>query len=198
MNIEFEQFQSALIEQLEQMQSLQSDAKFAGIEMAGKLTHVLENPSTNIEANLISKELAVLKQLAIYAKDITKLSPLRRLLANYIIQVSTQLNWYQKSEASDSAFNLGHANAQLIGPQGLHLSDEIIVGVSLMAPDLVYPDHHHPPEEIYIVLSEGKWWQAGGDWWSPTTDGYVYNPANIMHAMSSTHKPLLAIWCLNL
>jgi hypothetical protein len=36
-----------------------------------------------------------------------------------------------------------------------------------MAPNTRYPDHRHPPEEIYVVLSGGQWRQASGPWYEP-------------------------------
>ena len=65
-----------------------------------------------------------------------------------------------------------------------------------MAPETQYPDHRHPPEEIYIVLSGGQWRQADGAWHEPGIGGLVYNPPNIVHAMRATNHPLLALWFL--
>jgi quercetin dioxygenase-like cupin family protein len=66
-----------------------------------------------------------------------------------------------------------------------------------MAPGITYPDHRHPPEEVYIVLSEGDWRQESGPWHTPGIGGIVYNPHDIVHAMrSSSSSPLLGIWCL--
>ena len=52
------------------------------------------------------------------------------------------------------------------------------------------------PEEIYLVLSGGAWWQAGAAWHEPGRGGIVHNPPGILHAMRGTHVPLLAIWFL--
>jgi quercetin dioxygenase-like cupin family protein len=65
-----------------------------------------------------------------------------------------------------------------------------------MAPHTRYPDHRHPPEEIYVVLSEGEWCQESGPWHEPGIGGLVYNPPNIVHAMRSAERPLLALWFL--
>ena len=65
-----------------------------------------------------------------------------------------------------------------------------------MAPDTQYPDHRHPPEEIYVVLSGGQWRQGSNPWHEPGTGGLVYNPPNVVHAMRSTEQPLLALWFL--
>jgi quercetin dioxygenase-like cupin family protein len=59
-----------------------------------------------------------------------------------------------------------------------------------------YIDHHHPPAEVYLVLSPGAWRQADGPWHEPGIGGTVFNTPNIVHAMKSAEAPLLAIWCL--
>ena len=84
----------------------------------------------------------------------------------------------------------------IVGPNGLETHDHVQIGVSLMAPDTVYPDHQHVPEEVYLVLSSGDWRQNAGAWHEPAIGGIVYNPPNIVHGMRSRTSPLLAIWCL--
>jgi quercetin dioxygenase-like cupin family protein len=59
-----------------------------------------------------------------------------------------------------------------------------------------YPDHRHPPEEIYIAMSRGEWRQASNPWHEPGIGNLVYNPPNIVHAMRSADQPLLAVWFL--
>jgi hypothetical protein len=112
--------------------------------------------------------------------------------------ISNKLRWYRHPGPHSPKFMNGHANAEIIGPMGLHVRDDIKVGVTLMRQHLTYPDHHHSPEEIYIVLSDGFWRQNQEPWWSPGLGGYVYNKSDISHAMKSVETPLCAIWCLNL
>ena len=88
------------------------------------------------------------------------------------------------------------ANATITGPEGLEIRRDVWIGVSLMAPHTRYSDQRHPPEEIYVVLSDGQWCQASGPWHEPGIGGLVYNPPNVAHAMRSTERPLLALWFL--
>jgi len=111
--------------------------------------------------------------------------------------ISNALPWYKHSEPDTPNFDNGHANAEIIGLKGVQVRDDIRVGATLMRPGLTYPDHHHLPEEVYIVLSEGLWRQNNEPWWSPGLGGYVYNPPDILHAMKSVEAPLCAIWCMN-
>ena len=93
-------------------------------------------------------------------------------------------------------FVSGHANATLVGPGGIEQRDDVLVGVTVMAPGIVYPDHSHPPEEVYLALSPGEWWNAAMPWTEPGTGGVIYNPRGILHAMRSRERPLLALWFL--
>ncbi len=38
--------------------------------------------------------------------------------------------------------------------------------VSAFDAHITYPDHDHPPEEVYIALSPGDWWNAACDLFS--------------------------------
>jgi hypothetical protein len=117
-------------------------------------------------------------------------------LADAFAVIEPQLNWKVRAGAEDEHFLNGHANATIIGLEGLEIRGDVRIGVSLMAPHTRYPDHRHPPEEIYVVLSAGQWRQASNPWHEPGFGGIVYNPPNIVHAMRSMQQPLLALWFL--
>jgi hypothetical protein len=119
-------------------------------------------------------------------------------LADAFAVIEPQLRWKVRdgAEMQGEPFLNGHANAAITGPEGLEIRRDVWIGVSLMAPNMRYPDHRHPPEEIYVVLSGGQWRQASGPWHEPGIGGLVYNPPNIVHAMRSTEQPLLALWFL--
>lgn len=119
-------------------------------------------------------------------------------VADAFAAIEPRLNWKLRAGAKSQGepFLNGHANATISGPEGLEIRQDVLIGVSLMAPHLRYPDHRHPPEEIYIVLSSGQWRQASNPWHEPGIGGLVYNPPNIVHAMRSTEQPLLALWFL--
>lgn len=112
--------------------------------------------------------------------------------------IETMLPWKRRAntESLGPHFAASHGNAVIIGAGGLEPRTDVMVGASLMAPRLQYPDHRHPPEEIYFVLSKGSWRQQDRPWHEPGPGGIVFNPSNIVHAMLSGEEPLLAIWCL--
>lgn len=113
------------------------------------------------------------------------------------------LAWQRrKTDAAGRAYDdednfvRGHANAYLVGPGGLERRPDVLVGVSLMAPGIQYVDHHHPPAEVYLVLTPGYWRQEQEPWWEPGVGGIVYNQPDVLHAMKSADTPLFAAWCL--
>jgi quercetin dioxygenase-like cupin family protein len=124
-------------------------------------------------------------------------SPLPDLAAAFSA-VEGDLRWYRRknAEAVGQPFLDGHANAMLIGPGGLEERADVWVGATVLAPHIVYPDHDHPPEEVYIALSPGEWWNAEMDWTEPGPGGIIYNPPGILHAMRSHAQPMLALWFL--
>ena len=115
-----------------------------------------------------------------------------------VAAIEPQLAWQVRAgaEAHGEQFLAGHANAAIAGSDGIENRADVRIGVSLMAPHTRYPDHRHPPEEIYVVLSDGQWRQASDPWHEPGTGCLVYNPPNIVHAMRSAERPLLALWFL--
>ena len=122
--------------------------------------------------------------------------PAIRAVADALAALSPHLIW-RRSERDDAPlFAAGHGNAQIVGPDGLARCEGVRLGASLVAPGITYPDHRHPPEEIYLVLSPGEWRQESRPWHAPGIGGLVYNPPDIVHAMRAGARPLLAIWCL--
>lgn len=119
-------------------------------------------------------------------------------VARAFATVEPGVTWVRRGTAAaiGEPFFSGHANALVVGPGGLEPRQDVWVGVSLVSPGVTYPDHTHPPEEVYVVLSQGSWRQKDGPWHEPGLGGIVYNPPGIVHAMRAGAEPLLATWCL--
>lgn len=125
--------------------------------------------------------------------------PRHAALADRFAALERQLTWTRRPKWDHTAnanFVDGHANALIVGPNAIEERDDVWVGVSLLAPHVRYPDHNHPPEETYLVLSKGKFQHGEEDWVEPGIGGQFYNTPNIRHAMASGDEPFLAIWCL--
>ncbi len=106
------------------------------------------------------------------------------------------LAWRTSTRPGTRVFNQGHANTQIVGPEGIERRSDVILGASLLAPEVTYPLHDHPPEEIYLVMSEGDWFRSGKGWYTPGIGGIVHHPCDVTHAMRAGAAPLLAVWCL--
>src|SRR4051812_45136489 len=86
--------------------------------------------------------------------------------------IEPSLAWHcRKGGGGNERFRSCHANATLVGPGGLEVREDLWIGATLMAPNTDYPVHHHPPEEIYLVLSEGDWWRESSGWFTPGRGG---------------------------
>ncbi|MEO9338462.1 dimethylsulfoniopropionate lyase [Mesorhizobium sp. SB112] len=142
--------------------------------------------------------LAVCEELDTALAVNTHHASLQRLIDSFK-GIEPKLEWRVRTKNDGTAsanFAKGHANAMIIGPGGLEQSDDVWLGVSLLAPNVRYPDHDHAPEEVYLVLSEGEFRQGDGDWFSPGIGGSFYNLPGIKHAMRSLDTPLFAFWLL--
>lgn len=163
---------------------------------AGRIFSALEQPGTS--APIPPKQVPACGYLEEALLTATQTGRPDTDHARALAALAPDLAWYTRagSDDGDERFATGHANATIIGKGGLEECPNVRIGVSLLAPDVRYPDHRHPPEEVYVPLTPGAWRQNDGPWREPGLDGIVYNPPNILHAMRSASVPLLATWCL--
>lgn len=121
-----------------------------------------------------------------------------RDLSHALRALAPLLSWQRRPNAQSQGkhFYDGHANATIVGPAGIEPRSDAVIGVSLVAPNVWYPEHNHPPEEIYVVMSEGDWYREEKGWYTPGMGAVVYHQPWVTHAMRSSGKPLLAVWCL--
>ncbi len=119
-------------------------------------------------------------------------------LADGFAALAPLLAWKPRAHAAEQsdAFLHGHANALILGHGDFTQPEAVTLGVTVMAPGVTYPDHAHPPEELYVVLSPGRWRQNHGAWSARDAGGLLHNPAGINHGMQSGDGPLLALWLL--
>lgn len=120
----------------------------------------------------------------------------RDAVASTFAALSPRLNWQPRGSATEPAFRAGHANAMVLGPRGIEDRGDLWIGATLMAPQVDYPVHSHPPEEVYLSLTPGEWWNADMDWTDPGAERLIYNPPGIAHRMRSGATPFLALWLL--
>lgn len=122
-----------------------------------------------------------------------------RVLAETFSAIEPLIHWRPRAGDMPNAstnFAEGHANAIIVGPGGIEARTDVWLGASLLAPLVRYPDHTHPPEETYLVMTQGEFRQDDGPWFAPGIGGSFYNRPGIRHAMRSGETPLFAFWLL--
>lgn len=120
--------------------------------------------------------------------------------AGALARLLPRLAWTRRGSAEPgTAFYDGHANATLMGPGALEERRDVWIGLSLIAPGVSYPEHGHVPEESYLPLGPGQWWNSAMGWMDPKGGALIYNPPGIAHAMRAVPEaPLFALWLLPL
>ena len=69
------------------------------------------------------------------------------------------------------------------------------MGLLMLGPDVAYPRHRHPAEEIYSPLSGTAWWQRGDAPWRRVQPGTaIHHPPGLPHATRTGGDPLVALY----
>jgi hypothetical protein len=75
-------------------------------------------------------------------------------------------NYRRKPPAPDFLDRYGYAviAGPAEGPPALIGHAALALGVLLLGPRMLYPEHHHPATELYVPLNVGEWWRGTGPW----------------------------------
>ena len=119
-------------------------------------------------------------------------------LTGALVRLSPHLSWRQNPnyvrQPPSPEFLDGYGYAPIAGPDGVVPAD-IAVGVLLLAPEILYPAHAHPAEEVYLVLDPAsRWWRKGEDWREGIAGTAIHHPPGLPHAMQAGESPLCAIY----
>ena len=154
--------------------------------------------SVGKSGNNAPKTLAACRYLDMALDNARGSSPPIPALADAFRALAPLLSWQRRagSELHGPLFDDGHANTYVVGPNGMERRSDISVGATLLAQNVVYPDHSHPPEEIYVVMSKGDWFEKDMGWYTPGMGGIIYHKPGVTHAMRSGSDPLFTVWCL--
>ncbi|MER8749147.1 dimethylsulfoniopropionate lyase [Mesorhizobium sp. M1050] len=119
--------------------------------------------------------------------------PLVRLLAEHRNDFRCGQTYSEADFGKEFIDNYGWL--EVFGTRGHFANDEVAAGLLILGPDIVYPDHHHVAEEIYIPLTGGTEWRMGESAFCPRMAGEVVHHAfNVNHAMRTGKEPLLALY----
>jgi len=128
-----------------------------------------------------------------------------RRLAHLLLHASPHLPWLRSYENLESSPELemfrAHYSYQLIagpvfrGHQPPAFAPDLLVGFSLQAPNVFYPQHHHEPAEMYGVISGHLDWQVGDTWSRVGPGDVIVHRSHESHAMRTFDEPALT-WVL--
>ncbi len=121
-------------------------------------------------------------------------------LAQTIAQAAPHLTWkpydfYPVAEIGE-AFAQGHAFASLIGENATIAARDCDFGIFLIAPHLLYRDHHHAAPELYAPLTGPHGWRFGPQTPLNVKPAHVpvWNAPNRPHATKVGPTPFLALY----
>lgn len=176
----------------------QSDSTPEVMALAGKVFQALQNRE-GLPRTSQPKRLPVCSYLTEAQMPAERASPVLFELVRAFNDVEPEINWAVRTgggpNASDNWLE-NHANGMIFGPGGVEERRDVMIGASLLGPNVRYPDHSHPPEEIYLVLTPGRFQHGSSDWFTPAVGGTLHNVPSIKHAMASGDTAFLAMWCL--
>ncbi|AZO12422.1 MULTISPECIES: dimethylsulfonioproprionate lyase family protein [unclassified Mesorhizobium] len=118
-------------------------------------------------------------------------------LAQFVADHRDELRWGQTYTAADFGqdFVDNYGWLEVFGTRGHFVNDEAAAGLLILGPDIVYPDHHHIAEEIYIPLTGGTEWRMGEGGFRVRGAGeVVHHASNVDHAMRTGKEPLMALY----
>ena len=116
-------------------------------------------------------------------------------LENSLLSISNKLDWYKIINGTnlDKKLVNGLFAAQLCGSRGLIKSDEIYLGLFLLAPNLLYPLHQHEALEFYhvctgnIEISHGRKKKP----FKVNQGDFSLTPSNQVHSLRTGPEPCL-------
>jgi hypothetical protein len=95
------------------------------------------------------------------------LSPTHPALAAAIARAAPHLNWLTfdsyPADQIGQGFGFGHAYASILGEDAVIPARDFDLGLFLVAPHVLYRDHHHAAPELYAPLTGPHGWRFGPD-----------------------------------
>ena len=118
-------------------------------------------------------------------------------LARLLFEHREEFRWGQTYSEADfgQRFIDNYGWLEVFGTRGHFVNDAVAGGFLILGPDIVYPDHHHVAEEVYIPLTGGTEWRMGeGGFRSREAGEIIHHASNVSHAMRTASEPLLALY----
>jgi mannose-6-phosphate isomerase-like protein (cupin superfamily) len=123
--------------------------------------------------------------------------PQARRLTVLLAEHRHEFQWGQTYTAADFGrqFIDNYGWLEVLGTRGHFANNNMAGGFLILGPDILYPDHHHIAEEIYIPLTGGAEWRMDDKPFRRREAGEViYHASGVNHAMRTGDVPLLALY----
>jgi hypothetical protein len=120
-----------------------------------------------------------------------------QVLVTGLMTAAPSLSWGQTYAAGDFGrdFLERYGWVELFGTRGHFANGEMAGGFLLLGAGVLYPDHHHVAEEIYIPLTQGSMWSRyAGAFQARAAGEVIHHPSDVPHAMQTTAVPLVALY----
>lgn len=124
-------------------------------------------------------------------------TPDAKPLTRFVADRRDVLHWGQTYSAADfgQGFIDNYGWLEVFGTRGHFVNEEVAGGLLILGPNIVYPDHHHIAEEIYIPLTGGTKWRMGeGSFHTRAAGEVIHHASNVSHAMRTGTEPLMALY----
>jgi quercetin dioxygenase-like cupin family protein len=159
------------------------------------LIQLLERPLVERRPQRTMKPAQALLPAALAAAERGPLADVARAFA----LVEPALAWTQNPNYSDAklgqGYMAGYAYCDFIGPRGLMDNGSVAMGVLILGPGRLYPDHNHPAAEIYHILSgTADWSRDSGSFAAKPPGSAIYHAPWVRHAMRTGEETLFALY----
>jgi quercetin dioxygenase-like cupin family protein len=117
----------------------------------------------------------------------------RSRLGDAALAAANEITWVESPRLEDGGTEAALAPMNLVRDLGT-----LTCGLMLLAPAGAYPEHSHPPQEIYLpIAGDGQWRYGGMEHYQQLGDDtLVYNHPGDRHGAVAGDEPLLALYIL--
>ena len=114
-------------------------------------------------------------------------------LARQLLDLSHHLPWTESPRTPDMGNRIALCRFNDLFELKHHTA-----GLLYLDPELAYPEHSHPPPELYLTLSGTGSWRYGGstEYRVVSAGNLLYNHPLDLHGVRSSDTPLLALFLL--
>jgi quercetin dioxygenase-like cupin family protein len=167
-------------------------------QMLHRAATELDGLATSSSAPSAQKLLPVCKHLnpALAAAQASPLQPIASAIApsTHTFAWTQNPNYIARPPSPSFLDNYGYV--EWVGPGRTIHSTAIRVGILMLGPATEYPEHHHPAEEVYHIISGHALWSKAAEPWHQKPPGTaIHHLPHVPHATKTLAEPLLALYC---